>query len=213
METRSSVSTLRTKSSPAVIIARFAVFAVLITGALGVLAACRTASATPTTAAATVATTTHMTIDILSAKPGGPANNWPAYMATSSTALPANTVVTVTIRNFDLGDDTLAPGSPLLSVQGTTNGAATMDGKSYTSLDAKHIAHTFTIPQLNLNIPISGDPVGKANNVTVSFSFRTPQKAGTYTFQCFVPCGTGSNGFGGPMATAGYMRGTITVVA
>ncbi len=209
MDTQSSVSTLRTKSSPAVIIARFAVFAVLITGALGVLAACRSASATPPT----VATTTHLTLDIQPVKPGGPADNWPAYMATSSTALPANTVVTVTIRNFDLGDDTLAPGSPLLSVQGTTNGAATMDGKSYTSLDAKHIAHTFTIPQLNLNVPISGDPVGDAKDVTVTFSFRTPQKAGTYTYQCFVPCGTGSNGFGGPMATSGYMRGTITVVA
>ncbi len=207
MDTRSSVSTLRTKSSPAVMIARFALLAVLITGALGVLAACRSASATPT-----AASTTHLTLDIVPVKPGGPADNWPAYIATSSTTLPANTVVTVTIRNFDLGDDTLAPGSPLLSVQGTTNGAATMDGKSYTSLDAKHIAHTFTIPQLKLNIPISGDPVGDANNVTVTFSFRTPQKAGTYTFQCFVPCGTGSNGFGGPMATPGYMHGTITVV-
>lgn len=211
MDTRLSTSTFRTKSSPAVMIARFALLAVLVTGALGLLAACRTASATPPKAP--VATTTHLTFDILPVKPGGPAESYPAYMATSATALPTNTVVTVTIRNFDLGDDSVAAGSPLLSVQGTTDGTATMDGKSYTSLDAKHISHTFTIPQLNLNIPISGDPVGDANNVTVTFSFRTPQKAGTYTFQCFVPCGTGSNGFDGPMSTLGYMRGTVTVVA
>lgn len=208
MDSRLSISGLRAKSSPAAMIARFALLAVLAAGALGVLAACRTASAATTTA-----TTQHLTLDILPVRPGGPANNWPAYIATSPTALPANSVVTVTIRNFDLGDDSMAPGSPLLSVQGTTNGAATMDGKSYTSLDAKHIAHTFTIPQLNLNIPISGDPVGDANHVTVTFSFRTPQKTGTYTFQCFVPCGTGSNGFDGPMSTLGYMRGTVTVVA
>lgn len=200
---------LRTKSSPTIMIARFALLAVLITGALGLLAACSNASA----ARPTVATTKHLTLDILPVKPGGPADDWPAYMASSPTALPADTVVTVTIRNFDVGDDAVAPGSPLLSVQGTTDGAATADGKSYTSLDAKHISHTFTIPQLNLNVPISGDPVGDANNVSVTFSFRTPAKAGTYTFQCFVPCGTGSNGFDGPMSTLGYMRGTITVVA
>lgn len=210
MDSKSSASTPRAKSSPTVIIARFALLAVLVAGALGVLAACRTASATST---APIVTTTHLTLDILPVKPGGPSDDWPAYMASSPTALPANTVVTVTIRNFDIGDDAVAPGSPLLSVQGTTNGAATMDGKSYTSLDAQHISHTFTIPQLNLNVPIPGDPVGDANNVAVTFSFRTPAKAGTYTFQCFVPCGTGSNGFDGPMATLGYMRGTITVVA
>lgn len=208
MDTRASIPTLHTKSSPTVIIARFALLLVLAAGALAALAACGTVSAATTTV-----TTTHLTFDILPVKPGGPANNWPAYIATSPTTLPANSVVSVTIRNFDLGDDTVSPGSPLLSVQGTTNGAATMDGKSYTTLDAKHISHTFTIPQLRLNIPISGDPVGDANNVTVTFSFRTPAKSGTYTFQCFVPCGTGSNGFDGPMSTLGFMRGTLTVVA
>lgn len=209
MDIRSSIPALRAKSSPTVIIARFALLLVLAAAALAVLAACGSVRAATTP----IATTQHLTLDILPVKPGGPADDWPTYMASSPTALPANTVVTVTIRNFDVGDDAVAPGSPLLSVQGTTNGAATADGKSYTSLDAKHISHTFTIPQLNLNVPISGDPVGDANNVAVTFSFRTPEKAGTYTFQCFVPCGTGSNGFDGPMATSGYMRGTITVVA
>lgn len=164
-------------------------------------------------ASAAGATTTHLTFDIVPFKPGGPANDWPAYIATSPTALPANTIVTVTIRNFDLGDDALPADSPFLDVQGTLNGAATADGTPYTAVDANHITHTFTIPQLHLNVPISGDPVGDANHVTVSFRFRTPQKPGTYTFYCYVPCGTGTSGFEGPMQTPGYMRGTLTVVA
>ncbi|HEV2238539.1 MAG TPA: hypothetical protein VGR57_17910 [Ktedonobacterales bacterium] len=164
-------------------------------------------------AAAASAATTHVTLDILPVKPGGPATSWPAYVPTSSMTVPANTVVTVTIRNFDVGDDSLPASSPLLNVQGTTTGTAVADGKSFTSLDAQHIAHTFTIPQLKLNVPISGDPVGDANFVTVTFSFRTPAKAGVYTFQCYVPCGTGDSGFGGPMSARGFMRGQLTVAA
>lgn len=193
-------------------LARFGLLALLTTGALAVLAACGTAIAATTQKAATP-TTTHLAFDILPVRPGGPADNWPAYMPTSPTALPANTVVTVTIRNFDVGDDALPTGSPLLQVQGTTNNIAVADGKTYTALDATHVSHTFTISQLHLNIPIPGDPVGDANHVTVTFTFRTPAKAGTYTFQCYVPCGTGSSGFDGPMATMGFMRGTVTVVA
>ena len=45
--------------------------------------------------------------------------------------------------------------------------------------------------------------------LTVTFSFRTG-RAGTYTFECFAPCGTG-NGFNGPMASMAYMKGTLTV--
>lgn len=164
-----------------------------------------------TAKAAPAATTTHLSFDILPVKPGGPSDNYPAYVATSPTTVPANTLVTVTIRNFDVGDDSLPAGSPILHVQGTTDGKAYADGKAYSGLDPAHISHSFTIMPLNLNIPIPGDPVGDANHVTVTFSFHTPAKAGTYTFQCLVPCGTGDSGFDGPMAAIGYMRGTITV--
>ncbi len=210
MDTRPTTPALvsRARSSLTRLLA-LPLLALLALGALAALAACGTASA----ARAPVATTTHLTLDIMPVKPGGPADNWPAYIATSPTAVPANSVVTVTIRNFDLGDDSLPAGSPMLRVRGTTDGAATMDGKAYASLDAQHIAHTFTIPQLGLNVPISGDAAGDADNVTVTFSFRTPQKPGTYTFQCYIPCGTGANGFAGPMAQPGYMQGTLTVVA
>jgi hypothetical protein len=206
-------------SNPIVALTRCALITVLAL-TIGVLAAaCADALTAPRQQAsaakqpAAVATTTHLTFDILPVRPGGPDDNWPAYMATSPTALPANTVVTVTIRNFDLGDDAVPANYPMLSVQGTTGGVAYTQGKSYTGLDATHLSHTFTIPALHLNVPIPGDAVGDATNVSVTFSFRTPAKAGTYTFQCYVPCGTGSSGFDGPMSTMGYMRGTITVVA
>ncbi len=188
--------------------ARIAFLALLIIGAVAVLSACNSTAITPKQA-----TTNHLTFDILPVRPGGPSDSWPSYMATSPTALPANSLVTVTIRNFDIGDDTIPSGSPILQVKGTTDGVAYADGKAYKGLDAAHISHSFTIMQLNLNVPIPGDPVGDANNVTVTFSFRTPAKAGTYTFQCYVPCGTGMSGFDGPMSTMGYMRGTVTVVA
>lgn len=208
----SASSTTSNRSHQHVLLARFALLSLLAVGALTVLAACANASASSSQNSHTP-TTTHLSLDILPVKPGGPADDWPAYMATSPTALPANTIVTVTIRNFDVGDDTVPKGSPLLQVQGTTTQNAVADGKAYTALDASHISHTFTIAQMRLNVPIPGDPVGDANHVTVTFSFRTPAKAGTYTFQCYVPCGTGSSGFDGPMATVGYMRGTVTVVA
>ena len=206
-------------SNPIIALTRCALITVLAL-TFGVLAAAcadaLTASHHLTSAAkqpAAVATTTHLTFDILPVRPGGPDDSWPAYMATSPTALPANTIVTVTIRNFDLGDDAVPANFPLLTAQGTIGGVAYTNGKSYTSLDATHMSHTFTIPELHLNVPIPGDAVGDATNVPVTFTFRTPAKAGTYTFQCYVPCGTGSSGFDGPMSTMGYMRGAVTVVA
>lgn len=160
-------------------------------------------------AAAAPASTTHLRLDILPVKPGGPAENWPAYVATSSLTVPANQTITVTVRNFDLGDAALADNSPLAKVQGTVGGVATFDGQSYTALDPAKVAHTFTIPQLGINVPIPGDAPDNATYLTVTFSFHTGS-AGTYTFECLAPCGTGS-GFGGPMASMAYMKGTLTV--
>jgi heme/copper-type cytochrome/quinol oxidase subunit 2 len=135
--------------------------------------------------------------------------DWPAY-STTNLVVPANSLVTVTIRNYDLGNTPLPSNSPFAKVQGTENGMALADGKIYTSLTPDKIAHTFTIPQLNVNVPIPGDGAKGATYTTVTFTFHTG-KAGTYTFQCFDPCGTGPMGFMGPMMTKGYMTGTLTV--
>jgi hypothetical protein len=116
--------------------------ALLATAGVTTLAGCGSAPS----AAAAPKTTTHLTFDIFPVKPGGPATDHPAYSATSPTTLPANTVVMVTIRNFDLGDDSLPANSPFLNVQGVT-GSATMDGKAFTSLGGHpHRLHLLNPP-------------------------------------------------------------------
>jgi hypothetical protein len=146
-------------------------------------------------------------MDILLHKPGGPAD-WPAYSLNDLT-VPANSLVTLTIRNYDLGDTPLPATSGFAVVQGI-QGSATMDGRPYRALDPAKVAHTFTILPLHLNVPIPGDAAPGAAFVTVTFTFRTGA-AGSYMWQCFDPCGMGPGGFSGPMQTMGYMMGTLTV--
>jgi len=144
-------------------------------------------------------------LDITLNQPGMQ-QDWPAYTPNNLT-VPANSLVTVTLHDYDLGDTTMPAGSPFTTVQGTVGGVAYLNGHPYTSLAPEKIAHTFTIPTLHLNIPFPGD--GKESDV-ISFTFRTG-KAGSYMFQCFDPCGTGSSGFGGPMSSMKYMMGMLTV--
>jgi hypothetical protein len=135
--------------------------------------------------------------------------DWPAY-APSTLVVPAHSLVTVTIRNYDLGDTPLPKGSPFTTVQGIVGGFAYADGQTYTALAPEKVAHTFTIPQLGINVPVPGDTTTGKPYVEVSFTFRTGA-AGTYYFRCYDPCGTGPSGWQGPMVTRGYMLGTLTV--
>jgi hypothetical protein len=135
--------------------------------------------------------------------------DWPAY-APNTVVVPANSLVTVTIRNYDLGDTPLLKGSPFNTVQGVVGGVAYADGHTYAALAPEKVAHTFTVPQLHINVPVPGDTTTGKPYVEVSFTFRTGA-AGSYYFQCLDPCGSGSNGFEGPMVTKGYMVGTLTV--
>lgn len=186
------------------IVVAFATVAILLGSAImqNMRPAARPASAAP-------AITTHIALDIMPVKPGGPSENWPAFMASTPLTIPANQTITVTIRNFDLGDAALADNSPLAKVQGTIGGTASFNGTAYNALDVAKVAHTFTIPQLGLNVPIPGDAPDGASFLTVTFSFRVSH-AGTYEFECLAPCGTG-DGFGGPMASMAFMKGTLTV--
>ena len=57
--------------------------------------------------------------------------------------------------------------------------------------------------------PESGGPYAKE-----TFSFMSPGHAGTFRWQCLVPCGGGFlDGNGGPMQTLGYMMGDMDVVS
>ena len=135
--------------------------------------------------------------------------DWPAY-APNTLVVPAYSLVTIIIRNYDLGDTPLPANSPFASVQGTLGKVATVNGHTYSTLAAEKVAHTFTLPQLNINVPLPGDAIGGKPYLDVSFTIRTGA-AGSYYFRCMDPCGSGSIGWNGPMLTKGYMLGTLTV--
>jgi len=76
------------------------------------------------------------------------------------------------------------------------------------------VTHTFTIiqnGQIILNVPTfaGNNPSGGAITTAQFYLNNT----GTYTWQCFVPCGDELNGWGGAMATAGWMTGAVEVVS
>lgn len=137
--------------------------------------------------------------------------------------LPANTLVHVTIYQFDSATGLRNPF--LAQVQGTQGSTATIDGKPVTTIEAEEASHTFAVPELGVFVPLPGIPAeakhpceeapcepGSSDHRTISFTFRTGKK-GRYRWQCFVPCAAGFvNGNGGPMQTLGYMGGFIDVV-
>ena len=61
-------------------------------------------------------------MDIVINQPGYH-KDWPAY-APGTLAVPAHSLVTLTIRNYDLGDTPLPKGSPFSTVQGTVGNVA-----------------------------------------------------------------------------------------
>jgi plastocyanin len=133
-------------------------------------------------------------------------DGWPRY-APSTITVPAGKPVTLMITNYDDANTPLAAGQPYNTVQG---GRETVNGKPVTFISNKVIAHTFTVPGLHLNAPIPMETAGGGLSNTITFTF-TPHKRGTYTFQCFTPCGSGKNGVGGPMMKQGFMQGTLIV--
>jgi hypothetical protein len=136
--------------------------------------------------------------------------------------LPANTLVHVTIFNYDSASALRNPW--FAQATGTVGGVMTVDGKQTQAITAASASHVFSIPQIGLAVPLEGisdnakNPCSNApcslsyDHTVTSFTFRTPGK-GLYRWQCFVPCAAGFiAGFGGPMQTVGYMDGFIKVV-
>jgi hypothetical protein len=162
---------------------------------------------------------------------GGLHPTWVTYCPSTSISVPANSVITVTLTQYDGGDPLHNPF--FAHVQGTVGGVEWVNGKKVRYLNPNDaVAHTFTLQSapdspepMFVNVPMAALPDDAKNAVTVNgnqypkpniirFKFRTG-KAGHYVFHCYDPCGTGLEGnndnFGGPMATTGYMAGTVTV--
>jgi hypothetical protein len=136
--------------------------------------------------------------------------------------LPANTLVHVTIYQFDSQTGLRNPF--IGQATGTVGGTFTLNGKTTDSISPDSASHVFAIPQIGLSVPLYGISSGAKNpcanapcplstdHSTTTFTFRTPAK-GLYRWQCFVPCAAGFvQGLGGPMAQVGYMDGYIKVV-
>jgi heme/copper-type cytochrome/quinol oxidase subunit 2 len=134
-------------------------------------------------------------------------------------SIPAHRTIKLIIFNYDEGNASLEASS-YARVTGTTNGtisygnngminATQANGsisvrgmQTVAQVPADTVAHTFTIPSLNINIPI---PV----SATVVATF-TVDKTGTFVWFCMTACGSGSDGLGGAMAAPGWMTGDLT---
>jgi hypothetical protein len=145
------------------------------------------------------------------------------WLHTTDFTVPANSIVHVTIYQFDTPTGLRNPF--LSQVQGTLDGNATIDGKPVNAIEPEEASHTFAVPELGVFVPLPGVPEeakhlceeapcepATSDHRTISFSFRTGKK-GRFRWQCFVPCGAGWYfGNGGPMQTLGWMDGFINVV-
>jgi hypothetical protein len=166
---------------------------------------------------------------------GGPHSDWVTYCPSTTIKVPAHSTITVTVRQYD-GATTLH--NPFFDrVRGTVGGVMIVNGRSMTQVSPDAPGHTFTLQtppntnedQLFVNVPllgvagnapnavkVNGNPYPRPNVIVFRFKTGGP---GTYVWHCYVPCGSGlagdglggQNGFGGPMATTGYMSGTLTV--
>ena len=157
--------------------------------------------------------------------------DWVSYLAQDASGewvhsteieLPANTLVTVTILQYDSATGLRNPF--FARPQGTTGGVIELDGKEVDVVDPDAPGHTFAVPELGVFVPLPGiadnarNPCSAAPctleqaHRTIRFTFRTG-KRGRYRFQCFVPCAAGYYaGNGGPMQRFGYMTGYLNVV-
>ena len=76
-----------------------------------------------------VTSSTHLTMDTVMNQPGMQ-KDWPAF-SPSNLVVPANSLVTVTIRDYDLGNTAMPQDSPFTTVQGTGGSIATADGQKH----------------------------------------------------------------------------------
>jgi len=139
----------------------------------------------------------------------GPHPNWVSYLPTTYIKAPMGAVVHVTIDQQDSASGLRNPYFAL--VRGTVNDEMTVDGKAIQAIDPTTPAHTFTVPDLGVSVPLEG-VTGSQTQLVVEFSFVVPNQKGLFRWQCFVPCGAGTlYGNGGPMQTLGYMAGELQV--
>ncbi|MHB8510837.1 MAG: hypothetical protein ACYDCC_01545 [Actinomycetota bacterium] len=149
----------------------------------------------------------------------GPKKDWPGYIPSSFT-LPANSTIVVTITDLDNATAMPATYAKVTGTEGNTVSVSPIDpfapntirsSRTVSSLNPQTaVGHTFTIPQLGINVPVAAQSVE-------TFTIHTGAKStcgstGQCMWHCYNPCGSGASGWAGPMSAAGFMGGTITLV-
>jgi hypothetical protein len=209
------------------------VLAVVVCAAIGLYVGLYLVNVPGSVAATQTSAGTHLYLaTVPAAELSDPHNTWVSFYAVNATSgdwrhdttyvLPANSLVTVTIYEYDTQTGLRNPF--ISQVSGTIGRTFLLDGKPTKAIDPDTASHVFAIPQIGLSVPLMG-PGNNAKNLcnnapcslsnaheTITFTFRTPGK-GLYRWQCFVPCAAGFiQGNGGPMQTVGYMDGFVKVV-
>ncbi len=130
--------------------------------------------------------------------------------------MPANRKIILTITSYDMGNApvlsqyTHVSGTiddKILLINGTVASGSNVHKQwriNVSSMPKSKIIHTFTIPSLNINIPV------EAGSTEIAV-LKPIKKSGTYYWQCMAACGSGKNGWGGAMATNGWMKGKSIV--
>ena len=126
--------------------------------------------------------------------------------SSANISLPAFTPIELIIVNNDTRTNPASDDMGVVdgAVGGTVVFNYTSDGRTYStvplsSVPADELSHTFTIPQLGINIPVTPFSV-----VVAHLYF---DKTGTFYWMCWCPCGYEA------MVTQGWMSGQITVHA
>src|SRR6266702_3969573 len=119
------------RRTPATSFLAFVSVALLTLGVLGVvLTACGSQPATKTASTSKPERHVQANLNII-VNQQGYQQDWPAY-APNTLAVPANSLVTITLHDYDLGlDSPLPKGTPFATVQGTIGGVAYLNGKPY----------------------------------------------------------------------------------
>lgn len=201
------------------------VSAIVIMGGVGLGVAYYHAPA-PATGAGSHGTFNLNLVEVMDANYGGGNGAQPRFyevangglQSTANISLPADTRIVVSITAYDMGNASV-PDQYLNATGVIGNSIEVIDGaiamgdnvsqhwsSNLTSFPASKVLHTFTV--LQGSSTVVNIPVMPGYTEIASFYLN---ETGSYMWQCEASCGTGSSGWSGPMAAAGWMEGTVFV--
>ena len=122
-----------------------------------------------------------------------------SHAPNNNVTVPFGVPVTFVISNLDtaiLENYTGHASVDFTVYNDTTNGQIASHYSKDIVISTLPIGHTFSVPTLNIDVPIPPDTI-----VTFTYTFTSP---GSYEYMCDTPCGSG-------MGVVGYMNGYVIV--